>query len=275
MYTINGEPALQESIVAFIDVLGSSNLMRDLDNQSLRKFLNNIGANSDFFSVADIDDSPLHKVLFSDNVAIGTPIGVGDPFDKIEQVTLASGYFQMSMTLAGYPIRGGITSGPLFIDSEAVVGAGLVDAYRMEGAAEFPIIEIHHDLIESAFVLERSRKREVIEALSEQIIVMYDRRSPFPRFVVHYAGFFPETDEGLSWALEQHRTIIERGLLDHRSISGIRQKYEWMACYHNWNCIGLSDQSEYWLESPGLPTESVNPKFLTLEQYLEEPPFGY
>ena len=130
-----------ERYCAFIDILGFSGLIDDLDRGKLsfgeiHRVLSAIQARP---NAARQQDADLRSQSISDAVALSSaPNAAG--FDAI---CTAVEELSRRLLRSGYFSRGGITKGSLYHDNSMVFGPALVEAYRLERqVAKFPRIVI-------------------------------------------------------------------------------------------------------------------------------------
>src|SRR5262245_56145992 len=121
----NGRRRLKESVVAFIDVLGFSQIATSCESiEDSQQILDRIAAAIDdarkFVRQPLVDGEQSAKTrwatkFFSDNLAFGYP------FDDAEQDRQSTAWFiirsaqryQLKMTLSGFFVRGALTQGPI------------------------------------------------------------------------------------------------------------------------------------------------------------------
>lgn len=145
----------QNRLVAFIDVLGFSNLVFSDTKDHINRYFNFVL--TDFEKAARKND--FEYVLISDSIVISTE------FDKQHFKQLIHVVYKLQQKLmedAGIIIRGGISYGELYFDSSknVVVGKGLMNAYKLEGLAKYPRIILDRKLIPEFFECTDTALRE-------------------------------------------------------------------------------------------------------------------
>lgn len=146
---MNSKYNTKEYIVAFIDILGSSNaIMKDA-----QKSLNSVHA------VYDESVSIYRKLfdgkkfipsvkIFSDNIVIAVPYVKDKGLNSFLAVAMMSAIIQVQFLNHRWLTRGGIASGSYFADNIMVWGTALVKAYSLENSlAIYPRIIIDPDLV--------------------------------------------------------------------------------------------------------------------------------
>jgi hypothetical protein len=192
---------------------------------------------------------------------IGWPI-LGDGESELGGAFFDLSLFQFSMIDAGFFIRGAISIGNLYLDDIAVVGGGLIEAYKGESSlARDPRII----LTPSAAVAVKEhlnyygaaegggahapQNRELLRDADGQLFLNY-----------LYVIVFPDDEENPNIEiLRIHKARVSENLARHRSNPTIWNKYAWVARYHNFFC-GLYEIAD---EHRILPAEfEISPSLL-------------
>ena len=218
-----------EYVVAFIDILGATNAIKNSENISLSmvhqiydgaiESFGPMNARKEFFR-------PEIKI-FSDNIVVAVPY---DDTHTLENAFLAvcimSSVIQIDFLANGWLTRGGITAGSFFIDETMVWGKALVDAYHLESTvAYFPRVIVAPILAEK---LDLSK------------LVIQDKNQRFSRFLKYSNdGFFfidflrgvHQKAVGIGLEMYKSQNILEKQLLDHKGNTKICQKWLWMDSY--------------------------------------------
>lgn len=133
----DGSPELRPSWLAFLDVLGFTELIRADDREEITRLHQllregNATLQGPEDNPADFGLADHHAMTaFTDNIVLGFPIyddgemESGMAFERI-------GQFQLRMVLGGFFVRGGLSFGDAHIDEIAVYGPALLDAYDAE-----------------------------------------------------------------------------------------------------------------------------------------------
>lgn len=142
----------EECIVAFVDILGATEKIKEDPNKSLNivhkaydeslKLLR-LMFNGEFETIL----KPNAKI-FSDNIVVS----IKAVPEKANSLLIMCGFLsllQSQFLLSGYLVRGGIAIGEFFIDDTMAWGDALIKAYKMESEiAIYPRIVIHPELTE-------------------------------------------------------------------------------------------------------------------------------
>lgn len=137
-----------ECIVAFIDVLGSSEEMKNNPSQSLNAIHNAYDDALDMYNNLHSDEVPVPQIkIFSDNIIIYSPCEP-DTKSAFYSVVILCGLIQNLLLHNRLLIRGGVTKGDFFADDVMVWGNALVRAHKLESEiAIYPRVIIDPQLI--------------------------------------------------------------------------------------------------------------------------------
>jgi hypothetical protein len=155
----------KECIVAFIDILGFSEMMRSDDAVFRLKVIGLLEKLSESYSSShklEVKDCGEKKVqirfhpelsTFSDNVVISIPLTTkhGNCYPELNK--FVGTLFRRIISIIwdglhlGVIFRGAITKGRMYHNKNVVAGEGLVCAVEMEKKTKLPRIEIHEDVI--------------------------------------------------------------------------------------------------------------------------------
>lgn len=233
-YSPAGEPTLLESNVAFVDLLGFSELMKCFSDGELRKLLTLMRANVDFFDVFEAYEGPDRVVTFSDNVCACRPVDHEEIDGGLGWHIIAAGQFQRNLTLNGYFVRGGVTVGPVYADEGTVMGGALVRAYTLEQETKQPRVALDaSDVL--TFALGAIEYQDPHAALQNRCALVDQSDGTV---FVNYLEFLTEADDDVEFyqSLAFHRDLITDRLQTFRENAAVLPKYEWVARYHNWMC---------------------------------------
>ncbi len=223
---------LHRQVCAFIDVLGGATLFRGRDRERARIFFEHLeeferrlnGWSPHFPKKRRT--SSLVKT-FSDNIFVAFPFGSNSNMSDEDVVHrfLAELHHQIyELTLlAGFPVRGAIAVGSLMFTEKFLFGPALVETVELEKKAIFPRV------ILSDTVLRYIKP----DSLTAQMVLRDADGNNF----LHYLSNYDH------WNLVHHKDYVQKGLLDHTGSVHERQKYEWLAQYHNY-ASGMAGKPE-------------------------------
>ena len=133
----------QDSLVAFIDVLGFSNLVYDDDQSKIEKYFD--------YVLSDFKESLPSKgfkyILISDSIVISCQ----KTHKNLAELIFFLGKIQSQLFSKGILLRGAVSFGEVYINklNNIIVGAGLINAFKLEKQAIFPRI-----IVDRKFILE-------------------------------------------------------------------------------------------------------------------------
>ncbi len=237
-----GNPVLRESAVAFIDVLGFSQMTVANPTQAeAQQVLNKIAAaieDSRHFArqVASEQDAAAPgrwaTKFFSDNLAFGFPLGESDQqqAEGAWLIVRAAQRYQLRMTLNGYFVRGALTKGLICLTDEIIFGTALIESYQLESKTS----------IVPRIVLAKSLQELLLQ--SHQTKTANFHRAPHALcrdvdgwWFVNYLEAAIENG-AMQWNLvEQHKASILESL-SHTTRHDVLPKYGWACRYHNLFC---------------------------------------
>ena len=122
-------------VISYIDMLGTTAKIEASDN--IQAFLHMktiyeqmIGV----FTEGSMKTENIKIKVFSDNIIIAKETNSSDDaiMLNLNQMIALAASFQFRAMLSGWPVRGGITIGNLYIDDTFVWGEGLLRAYKLE-----------------------------------------------------------------------------------------------------------------------------------------------
>jgi hypothetical protein len=212
----------QEMLQSIHAALAAGRLILDgryVGDDSLVKF-----GESEFFALK----------AFTDNVVLGFPIYEdGESEFGIAFSRLA--YFQLSMVLKGYFVRGAVSVGDVYIDDIAVFGSALTDAYEGEQTlARDPRI------ILTSSAVERVKQHLTYYGNSAYAPQVRDLLCDADgQWFLNYLDeiLIAEDEIGPDYeSLLAHKEVVEAKLMEFAAKPTIFSKYAWVAGYHNAFC---------------------------------------
>lgn len=150
----------EKRIVAFIDILGFSNIIEEYDNNIQSNILNELHDTLESavkIAIQNITDQNIETEIreyieyrmFSDCICISIPyIEYGNDFlVQFNSIAMIARIYQFAMMQKGFFVRGGISIGSYYSDKNMIFSGGLVSAYKLEQKAKYPIIIIDKTII--------------------------------------------------------------------------------------------------------------------------------
>jgi hypothetical protein len=183
-------------------------------------------------------DKDIHYQNFSDLCITATPVkGDAVPFHSqgiffLELLGLI--HAQVGLLGQGVFVRGGITIGPLVKSYNVLYGPGLVKAYELEQTAQYPRIIVDPAALNMIrndpiyWVHDRKTEMNAIHSL-----LKVEEGISFLDYVRAIASELDEPEHEYPEFLMNHKRLIELNLALHANSQRVRQKYEWLARYHN------------------------------------------
>lgn len=226
LYSPSGVPRLRISVVTYLDTLGTKARSQNLSNADLRSDIDDndeyqVKLHREFW-----DGATQRMVTFSDNVCVAAPVEGRDVGEIIrDQVDGAAG-FQLARVLSGRALRGGITIGGIYCDSNYVDGPALIRAVELEEKfARVPRV-----LIEDGAATEIRSRWSGQTGLWPFKLAAVDGDG---RLFVNYLHASGPHSSTLDQRVGAHAAVVRQELAAAPSPK-VKGKWQWVARYHNW-----------------------------------------
>lgn len=221
----DGLPTLKRSFAIYLDALGTKLAMASMDDNELRRHLALLRLR---WFLHDEDRAAYRRFLsFSDNLIVGSPIDERDPGGQGLGMLLSSvqGY-QLNLAARNRFMRGAITLGDLYMDDRLVTGQALLDAVDLEeNVATYPRVVLSDACVALALADPDGWY------WNQQLLVDADGQV----FVNYLPAIADDEIPGeVEAGLDAHRRAIETNLVKFPTSGRIREKYRWVADYHNY-----------------------------------------
>jgi hypothetical protein len=226
---VDGHPTMTDSIVLFLDVLGSKdwatgtgaqdylNLLYDVLSKNLEKYLESNAEGQ--FSV----------LTFTDNIVLGWPTD-GSDFDVracLRSVSMLASLYQSELAMHGVFVRGGVSRGLMYMDDKIAFGPALVDAYNLEQSAIYPRIVVSKSL--------------AAESIQNGVFSLYQGTGPDKDYLIsqddqiflNYLEWLPYTGDEKKGLLQAHKVTLEKAIAEFAYKPKVWAKYCWLADYHD------------------------------------------
>ena len=251
----------KKSFVAFIDVLGFSNIVNDNRPEGIQKLNTYFTIIDDVITkLRDIDAKrEIGYITISDSIILTIPQSqnMKKNINNLRQLCMAVGAIQSSLAIANIWVRGAIASGDTYFDSSRnqIVGPAYISAYNLENTiAKYPRVIVDSKIISQ---LGFHNATEFIKAINTSnngglgfinwgttILYCWEDQIGYPNALI---------DRDVPLFIDYLCPIVERGGLDLVTIIGNvesniycdtkqYEKYRWVADYL---------KSRFWLTSDG------------------------
>lgn len=223
-------------LIAYVDFLGMKDKMKQENSyasfRKLQALLSGVRKKAAFIEKNNaIDDFEIK--VFSDNIIIALKIKEEVLSTQIISIINLVSLLQFEALFQfGFPLRGGITIGELFIDDSVVWGTGLIEAYQIEDKlANYPRV------IVSKIVIETYDKQEDVE-LNLFAFIQQDTDG---YWFVHYLVAAPNIT--LIPVLSNNLAEIASSCINEND--RVKQKINWLISYFNNHCREFRDRGNY------------------------------
>lgn len=239
----SSNPVLIDSIVCFTDILGFSSIVTQAKNrQAGNQLLKNL--HSILMDQYDVmkEMNPYGQFkTFTDNVILAYPKwSFGEEGEGASGSVFSSFIdYQLTMTLKGYFLRGGIAEGDYYGDADFAYGAALIEAHYLEDEeADFPRI-ILSEKMKDLVAIHLNYYGPKTESPQYSDLFKDDEDGYW--FINYLEGLNEEylNDQDINkyiTKLLKHKDIITNRLNEFKGNQKLYDKYQWSAQYHNYFC---------------------------------------
>ena len=213
----------KKSIVAFVDLLGTSQAIKNDENDVNLHTMNYILQTAfDMCEDTSVCKTKVNVKAFSDNIVFSMELPEDN--DETERMAIVHNvmeicaFFQIAAFEMGISTRGGITVGDFFCNDIFVWGKGLLRAYNLENkVAIYPRIVVDESILPLIPECDNAGSKHHVMTDFDGIVFL------------DYVSFFPikTRDEYRKRALDTVDVIIRTLGSDERAI----QKVKWIASY--------------------------------------------
>lgn len=220
--------------MGYVDLLGTSESALGEEAQTTLRSLDQALGRARKQSDIEFEAGWWHTSWFSDNLCIAAPL----PDDRSVQesvvgfVLVALAWLQWRLTIDGFCVRGGLCVGEMFSDDSITFGPALVEAVRLEHRSNFPRIALSEDLVDIVNYHFQHYGDHDDNPFYHELM-----RSPDGTVFVSCLGVSQEADssEESRHIVDLHKAAISQQL-QADSEPKVREKYEWVAGYHDAYC---------------------------------------
>ena len=225
-------PPFEDRAVAFLDILGFTDLIASTEQHpskltslfGLRAILDNHVKWDNASLASSVPDEMKPKYIFiSDSVILSAPRQC-EGYSGLVAVAVKSIQISMKLLEAGYLVRGGISTGPVWHDDRNIFGRGYIVAYKSETKANHPRIVLSNkakEVLESDCHLEIPLSDLGLFLRHEGELILDTLNPQYLRGA--------EVGGRIEDAFKQYRGFILAQLEILDADSSARKKWEWFA----------------------------------------------
>ena len=231
---------MSPSIILTLDILGFSNLVREAKRKADQdRLLNKILKASQevktlygILSPANATGGNNCKVKFyTDNFIASlsfNPELPSDKKDRLNDMILYAAIHQWRFAQVGLFVRGSITAGLNYMDENVVFGKAMIHGHELEACvAKYPRIILDNALL------------PLIDFLDDNLYIDEDDGRCF----INYLTMASHNGKSISKYLNDHKKFITKNIEKYSATPSIRDKYAWLARYHNFFCSNFCESS--------------------------------
>lgn len=266
---------MQPSVVCYADVLGYKQLVREaIANDEGNTFLRRIDgalrlSHQTIRQYAHGAEAPRFDVkVFTDNIVVGYPaLNGGFAERELIEVLEVFAWFQATMAVQGFLVRGGVAFDQHYMDENVVLGPGLLDCVGMDTSGGAPRLAFAKSAMELV-----DQHTGFYHGPQDAPVSRYVLRDADGVYFLNYlsTAFFNFDVSGVDLeCIRGHASSIKAGLNEYAGNSGIRSKYEWAARYHNFICLDFATRNKPTAQPDADPyLESLREEAQCLTQHL-------
>ena len=245
--------SLRETFVCYADVLGfKARTESAFESGEAEEFLKSIknSLGSAYEEVRQIKEllgaagSDFDMKVFTDNVVVAYPsehleIELGER--ELGTLLMLFARVQAGFAAEGFLLRGAISFGPNFQDEDIAYGLALLEAVDLDKSGGSPRLVIAPSV--EPWIARQLRTYGRVEWAPHYDALLEDPRDG--RLFINYLDVVFEnySDFEINYELlAAHRETVNRGLEEYVSDKHVRQKYEWLATYHNYVCRQFAEK---------------------------------
>lgn len=238
-------PAYRKAIVTFIDILGFKEIVKTRSAAEIHEILSELAdwsaGDTDYIDREDRSSIPVGlagAIAFSDNVVRVCPIDSGDGgHGALFHELLSPVHVQAKLAERGIFLRGGMTVDDIHMSAGMVFRPGLVRAYELESSlAIYPRIVIDPAAMHAFFenpVMRGHDRIEVDLKYIDGLVRQGEDGFYFADYLKACRSELSNPIEGFPSRLREHATFITEAAARFGQLTPAKQKYLWLARYHN------------------------------------------
>lgn len=259
----DGQPTFRRSVTSFLDILGTKVALTNMKEADLHDQIQLLDRLNGALHDSAWEGEWQRMLTFSDSIALAVPLQPGSHGIELAGTIDHIAAYQLELALAGRFLRGGIAIGDAYADYANITGPALVEAADLEAnVAVVPRVLISDTTLR--LVLQESwdsyGARSYQSEWNSGVMIDADSRA----FVNYLNAALNAEADGVAEAadlLENHKKTVSDALAKHSGNPRIREKYVWVAHYHNAFCELRSLDECLQIDKPHLsPLEVLYPR---------------
>ena len=225
-------------MTSFLDLLGTKEALSNMTEEQLREQIRLLDDLKTRLHDPAWEDQWQRMLTFSDSIALAVPFKTDDPELELGNTVSSIGYYQFDLACTGRFLRGGIAIGNAYADYANITGPALVTAAKLEAeTAVVPRVVLDDSALLVVLHQAAAGYGEGLSRSPFNTTLMIDSDN---RAFVNYLHVALEVEENeveeAEVLLERHRDAVIDALTKHPETSRVREKYVWLAHYHNAFC---------------------------------------
>lgn len=233
----------EDSIVAFVDLLGFSNKIEKLNKKDSIKEIENLETMMENIFNQSYP-SKVKANYFSDCICLSEELPKENSenyLDTIFYFLLGLIHIQGELLFQGVLVRGGVSIDRHYSSDRLIFSKGLLKSYFIESKkASNPVIMLDESIYDKLVEFHNKNpggyfsKSHYLSKVNSLLSLSIEL--PEGDHVLNYLSFWRELDDP-SYIIpffKKHKTLIEKSAIKFKNDKAILLKYKWMASYHNY-----------------------------------------
>jgi len=242
-YQTDGQPTLVQSVVLFLDLLGTSDPRSEAEARAHLEATHEALEQARDWGDSDPSDETSVVRWFSDNLGMAYPVTAGLPAgDALTGLTRNAGAHQLALIGHEFIARGAISLDLFYADEHLLYGPALNWAVALEKTrAIYPRVVLDETATRVARTCLVDEYGSGADAPQRRDLAVDEQGVTF----VHYLATglaYNEEETPLSLEyLAKHQRFIATKLAEHDRAPHVHDKYRWLAAYHDWYVESLGE----------------------------------
>lgn len=236
----NSEIYYKNKVVAFLDILGFRNIVRNNKDNAISIIKKLDEALSHCLKCLEIENGPtwFSVKMFSDCLCLSCEES------DLEYMFRELSFMQLYLSRERIFVRGAIGYGPHFENERMIFSEGLINTYDLSLESIYPRILVDNIIVNKIL---SSDSKYSIDQMSKYLLHSSD-----DKIFVDYIHWLDDTEgmglDEIREYFEIHKDAVMNEILSNKSNHNILEKYRWLAEYHNYKFYQTYDQNDYNIE---------------------------
>lgn len=258
----DGIPTFRRSVTSYLDILGTKAALTSMTNSDLAEQIRLLDSFSGVLHNSEWEWQWQRMLTFSDSIALAVPIQPNSHGLELSGTIGSIAIYQFELACTGRFLRGGIDVGNAYADYANITGPALAEAASLESDVAVVPRVLLSDACLQLVNDEAARgyeERPVQSEWNSALMIDADSRA----FVDYLKTALDAESNGVEYAatlLDKHKKAVSEALDMYSENVRVREKYVWVAHYHNAFCERHQQDRSLMIGEPSLtPLELHDP----------------